>query len=88
MKHTDAIEDNTRARNDLADTLRPIDYAGHVPAEPVADEKQDEAAPLCPYDRDQPDLRCAWMEGYLAAVGIVAAHGQAQLERILDRRPA
>jgi hypothetical protein len=65
----------------VSEELRPIDYAGHIPDE----DSRDVTSPsLNPYT--DPALRCAWYEGYLAAVGIVAAHGQAQLDAILERR--
>jgi hypothetical protein len=62
------------------------DWNGHVPDEPEANDEQTGSTPLCPYE--DPARRYAWIEGYLAAVGIVAAHGQAQLDAVLERRAA
>lgn len=56
------------------------DWNGHVPDDP------EPAAPFCPYD-DGPE-RAAWIEGYLAAVALVAARGQQQLDVILGRSAA
>jgi hypothetical protein len=74
----------------MTEDLRPIDGNGFTPDDdnPEANAKQTGSTLLCPYDHDQPALRCAWYEGYLAAVGIVAARGQAQLDEVLERRPA
>jgi hypothetical protein len=70
--------------------MRNIDGTGHHPdkvqpgeANPKQDDGKVLSKVLCPYD--DPALRCAWMEGYLAAVAIVVARGQAQLEEITRR---
>jgi hypothetical protein len=78
----------------VSEELRAIDGNGFTPdpepdGNPEANPKQTVSKLLCPYDHDQPALRCAWYEGYLCAVGLVAAHGQGQLDAILEReRPA
>jgi hypothetical protein len=59
------------------------DWNGHVPDEPEANDEQTGSTKFCPYET--PALRCAWIEGYLTAVGIVAARAQAQLEEITRR---
>lgn len=45
MKITAAIKDNTKARRDLAESIRAIDWNGHVPDEP-AEPETDPAAVL------------------------------------------
>jgi hypothetical protein len=76
------------------------DYNGHVPDEDSGTPREPLASPSreaherlaqpagpCPYDRDELALRHAWTEGYLAAVGLVAARAQAQIDKLLERRP-
>ena len=65
------------------------DWNGHVPDEPREDVARDsrESHEILLNPPADPALRAAWYEGYLAAVGIVAARAQAQLEEI-TRRPA
>lgn len=65
------------------------DYNGHTPDPDESAPRPDESArgadeSLCPYPSDDPRW-VAWLEGYLCAVGIIAAQGQAQLEEIARR---
>jgi hypothetical protein len=66
------------------------DWNGHVPDEPREDVASDsrESHEILLSPPADPALRCAWYEGYLAAVGIVAARAQAQLDAVLERRAA
>lgn len=74
---TAAIEESTAAREALTEKLRARDFNGFTP-----DEDREETLLNPPAD---PALRAAWFDGYMAAVGILAARARVQLDAVLER---
>lgn len=93
MKHTDAIQANTAALGELADTIRPRDFNGFTPdpaedGNPEANAKQDGSTLLTnPYPPGD-DRNVAWFQGMTDALIYIASLNVARMNAILERRPA